>query len=113
MTELEAYKLLVENAGYGIELNINDVFAWGCGDSEELYGEDAEEIIPIIQKYGFTALIAYASVKRQGATPQGPVLRNIKDDFYAAQAEMQKLADSGTILFQEYYEAEKRRKERG
>jgi hypothetical protein len=111
MTELEAYKLLVENAGYGIELNINDVFAWGCTDSETLDGEDAEELIPVIQKYGFTAIIAYASVKRQGAIPQWPVLKNIKDDFYAAQAEIQKLANDGTILYENYYEMEKLREE--
>jgi hypothetical protein len=110
-TELEAYKILVENAGYGLELNMNDIFAWGCADSETLDGNDAEELIPIIQKYGDTALIAYASVKRAGAIPQPPVLKNIKKDFYAAQEEIQKLANDGTILYEEYYEMEKRRKE--
>lgn len=110
-TELEAYKLLVEYAGYGLELNMNDVFAWGCADSEELDGGDAEELIPIIQKYGRTALIAYASVKREGSIPQHPVLKNIKEDFYAAQKEIQELAKDGTILYERYYEMEKRKQE--
>lgn len=112
-TELEAYKLLVENAGYGIELNMNDIFGWGCADSEVLDGDDAIDLIPIIQKYGDTALIAYASVKRAGAIPQGPVLKGIKSDFYAAQKEIQELANDGSILYSEFYEMKKRQEEMG
>lgn len=109
--ELKAYKLLVESSDYGLELNMNDIFGWGCADSETLSGEDAEELIPIIQKYGFTALIAYVSVKRQGAIPQGPVLKDCKKDFYSAQKEIQTLSDKGNIMFEEYFYAKKRREE--
>lgn len=111
ITELEAYKLLVKNATYGLELNMNDVFGWGCADSEELSGIDAIDLIPIIQKYGEVALIAYASVKRSGAIPQPPVLKDIKKDFYSAQYEIQKLADTGAILYDRYSDLQKMKKE--
>jgi hypothetical protein len=111
ITELEAYKLLIKSSGYGLELNMNDVFGWGCADSETLEDGDALELIPIIQRYGSTALVAFASVKRNGAIPQPPVLKSIKKDFYAAQAEIQKLADSGTILYERYYELQKTKEE--
>lgn len=111
ITELEAFKLLIENANYGLELNMNDVFAWGCADSETLEGRDAIKLIPIIQRYGSVALIAYASVKRAKADPQKPVLKNIKKEFYAAQAEIQKLANEGKILYSEFFDTEKRKEE--
>lgn len=111
MTELEAYKFLIESSGYGIELNINDIFAWGCADSETLDSEDAKALIPFIQEYGYTALIAYASVKRAGALPQEPVLKDIREEFYKVQKELQDLATKGEILWEDYYDMEKRREE--
>lgn len=109
-TELEAYKILLETCGYGLNLNINDVFAWGCADSEEIESDDGIALIPFIQRYGYTAIIAYVSIKRQGTIPQGPVLK-LYPEFYKVRDELQKLADTGDILFSEYFDREEQKKE--
>lgn len=106
ITELEAYKAVLENAAYGIELNMNDTFYYACGDSETLNNDDAITLIPIIQRYGDIALIAYCSIKRGGALPI-----RIRDGFYEARSEIQNLADNGDILFSEYYDMQEIRKE--
>lgn len=88
---------------FALTMNMNDTFAWGCADAETLDADDFEYIFPLYQKYSHAAFIAYASVKRDGMPPQDPVLDMIREDFMAAKAEIEKLAEDGTILYEEWY----------
>lgn len=103
---------LVSDQGcvFHLNLNMNDVFAWGCADSEDMDASDLEEVFPIYEKYGSPALIAYASIKREGQLPQAPVLERIKKEFYAAKAELEPLAAKGEILFDAWHDREKGKK---
>ena len=106
MTELEAYKLVFEDSFF-VSLNMSDTFAWGCSESEDMEAEDVEEIIPLVQKYGRIALVAYAAVKR-GYDPQ---LKNYRvDEYWAAKKEVEKMYEDGKILLEKYVK-EKMKKE--
>lgn len=50
---------------HSFQLNMNDTFAYACGDSEEMIVDDFEKMVPIIAKHGHHALTAYVAVKRK------------------------------------------------
>lgn len=64
--DLERYKAmnaLLEGA-FSIDLNMNDTFAFASADAESMNVDDFDELIPIINKYGHSALTAYVAIKR-------------------------------------------------
>lgn len=94
MTKEEAYKKILLSS-YQITINLNDTFYYACADSEEIDGDDIEEILPIFQKYGDDTLIAYVAVKR-GHDPE--IENHITEDFKSAKQELQRLFNDGKIL---------------
>lgn len=100
MTELEAYKELVR-CSFSVVINLNDTFSYACAESDDIDRDDVEVIIPFIQKYGRSALIAYCSIKC-GYDPSIP--SELSKEFYSAKEELKKLSETGHILFEQYYE---------
>jgi hypothetical protein len=67
-----------------IEFNCNDLFYWGCSDSEEVayddlvdYGEDVRDLIPFDQEYLADALFA---ARKRNQRPQGAFLKDLKNN---------------------------------
>lgn len=99
MTELEAYKLLVESC-FKMTVNLNDTFYYASADAETIEDDDSEELIPYIKKYGHDAIVAYVAIKRD----HDPIIpQHITKDFKAAKKELKELAKDGTIFFDRWY----------
>lgn len=79
-TKEEILENIIENA-FDISVNLSDTFHYACADSETISGEDYLELIPLIQKYGYYAEVAYFSLKR-GYDPQ--VKKVLTPEFYQA-----------------------------
>lgn len=105
---MDRYQKLLKmvNSFFKVSMNMNDTFGYGCADSENMDGEDIEEIFPLFEKYGFSTLAAYASVKRGYL----PIKERQTEDFFKAKEEIEKLAKDGTVLWEEYWEKEGRNK---
>lgn len=103
MTELEALKMILEDT-FELTLNMNDTFYYATGDCETLEGDDLLSILPVVQKYGTDALVAYVALKR-GHDPTIP--QNITKNFNLAKKELKPLFDSGDLDFEAYYENKK------
>lgn len=71
-------KLLTEYT-FSVQINMNDTFHWACADAGELSSDDVEDMLPLIDKFGFYALVAYEAIKR-GYNPEAG-LGYDEDDF--------------------------------
>lgn len=49
-------------------LNMNDTFAWGCADAEEVPSDKLKEVVDLYRRYGCSGLI-YWVAKRRGMDP--------------------------------------------
>jgi len=71
---------------HSFAINMNDTFYYACADSSQIDSGDMEDLLPIIDKYGFDAFVAYEAIKR-GHDPQIP--KNANDPkFKAAKQEI-------------------------
>lgn len=59
------------NYSFNLQINMNDTFHYACSDVCEIENEDALDLLPFINDYGFDALIAYEAIKR-GYNPDIP-----------------------------------------
>lgn len=88
----KALEALLEGS-FSVNLNMNDTFAFACGDSEEISVEDFDLMVPIIAKYGQSALTAYVAVKRD-ADPITCRCGHDGPDYKAARAEVEALKNA-------------------
>lgn len=118
LTEAHKNALIVkalEGCHY-VTLNMNDAFAWGCADSEEIDASDLKELAPLLEKYGNAVLMAVVSVKRGGGVeaaeePQGPVMGTFRSGQWRKMVKaVIDLAKDGTILSEEYWEREEQKR---
>src|SRR5579883_651631 len=101
MTELEAYKEIVDDC-FTLVLNMKDAFHWATADAEDMPADDVLKIVPVVQKYGaHTALLAYAAISRGYDSEHKKLLTG---DYWAAKKELQALADTGEILWEQWYD---------
>lgn len=56
---------------FNLQINMNDTFHYACGDVGEINSEDALDLLPFIDIYGFDACVAYEAIKR-GYDPEIP-----------------------------------------
>lgn len=84
MKKHEIYESIIENA-FDIYVNLSDTFFYACADTDSISGEDYMNLVPLIEKYGFSAEVAYIALKR-GYDPQ--VKRSLDDNFYKAKKEI-------------------------
>lgn len=71
----EDEQLHVSFEPYSLCLNANDLFVWGCADSEDIAKEDLAELVVIAgQKHGISKWIC----KRRGEKPQKPIQEMMK-----------------------------------
>lgn len=68
MKKEEALEYLIKTC-HNLVINMNDTFYYACSDTSEVPSEDALDLVPYIQFYGFNALLAYESIKR-GHNPE-------------------------------------------
>lgn len=103
MTELEVYKQMLGNAFY-LTINLNDTFAYACGDAEELDVEDVEELMPLMLQYGPTpVLLALASIQRgKGKLVERPIFA--VENFDVCAEEILKLVETGHVLYSVFFE---------
>lgn len=60
-----------------IHVNCNDVFAWGCSDSEDLHYDEIENVYRAFLKDGHAGVEIWC-IKKRNLQPQQPVLNNLK-----------------------------------
>jgi len=84
MKKHEILEKIVGNA-FEISVNLSDTFFYACADSETISGSDYLELVPLIEKYGFSAEVAYCALKR-GYDPK--VARSLDSNFYKAKDEI-------------------------
>jgi hypothetical protein len=60
-----------------LHVNCNDVFAWGCADSEDLLYEDIEGVYRAFLKDGHAGVEIWC-IRKRGVQPQRPVLNALK-----------------------------------
>lgn len=75
---------ILENA-FEISINLNDTFFYSTSDSESIYGSDYIDLIPLIQKFGYHAEIAYCALKR-GYNPE--ISKCLTKEFFEAKQEI-------------------------
>ena len=70
----------LRNQCFGVVVNMNDTFAWGCGDSEGIGVHDLGEALRLHKKYGSAGLDAFVIAKRrsQWAKPEWGHSEDIK-----------------------------------
>ena len=95
MTDEEKARALEKlvRGSYSIHLNMGDTFAFATAEGEDLDAEDAEELCPLIAKYGYAALTAYAAVARsiRGGRRVDPITcrcNHKSPAYYAARKEI-------------------------
>lgn len=103
MTKEEKYDQLskVFEDTFWFSINMSDTFGYACADVENIVPDDLVKILPIYKKYGHTALIAYASINREGVLPLSQLQTK---DFFSALKELKPMAESGEILFEQWLE---------
>ena len=87
----KALDVLLEGS-FSFQLDMNDTFAFACGDSEEMWTSDFPLMAPIIAKYGHDALRAYAAVKR-AAEPIVCGCNYRNERYYAARREIEAIQE--------------------
>ena len=87
LTETEAIKL-VHDSTFIFHINMNGTFYYASADGAEIDGGDMIDLLPIIQKYGDDAMVAYEAIKR-GHDPQIP--QRVTKEFKAAKKEIKKI----------------------
>jgi len=85
----KAFEELLKGA-FHVTLNMGDTFAFACADAEDFSADDFDLMVPIIAKYGQSALTAYAAVKRE-AEPITCPCGHDGPDYKAARAEIEAL----------------------
>ena len=90
-TREEILENILENA-FQVYINLSDTFHYSCSDTEDISGEDYLELIPLIQKYGFYAEVAYCAIKR-GYDPQ--VKSVLTKEYYSAKNEILDMIKNG------------------
>ena len=115
------YKEILEDA-WSIDINISDVFAWACADSESVSPSDLGPLEELCKKHGTTFTIwAYITVKRSFEDPewlkiypQQPVLEHdgkTEKDFDEVRSEVLKLVAAEEILYDEILQKERKEEE--
>lgn len=59
-------------------VNVNDTFAYACGDAEEVKPERLAEVVDIYKRFGPTGLVCWAAVQRN----EDPVVEFTEDPEY-------------------------------
>lgn len=85
----KAFEELLKGAHW-IDLNMNDTFAFACADSEKFNADDFTLMVPVIAKYGQSALTAYAAIRRNAEPIHCPCGHD-GPDFKAAKEEILKI----------------------
>lgn len=83
----KAFEELLKGS-FWVDLNMNDTFAFACADSEKFNADDFDLMVPVIAKYGQSALTAYAAVRR-GAEPITCPCGHDGPDYQAAKKEIE------------------------
>lgn len=96
MTDAEFRNFIMKNC-FWIDLNMNDAMYYACADTERVSIDDLEKIIPLYDKYGWHALLAYVSVKR-GHDPE--IQKRFTQEFYAAKEEILKMKETEELYFE-------------
>jgi hypothetical protein len=63
LTDLEVFEL-IKGSNFTYQFNMNDTFHWACGDYCKIDGDDLTDLIPVIKKHGYMAIIAYEAISR-------------------------------------------------
>jgi hypothetical protein len=87
----EILEKIIEDSFF-IIINLSDTFYYACADSEKIEGEDYIELIPLIEKYGYYAEVAYCAIKR-GHDPQ--VKSVLTKEYYLAKDEILNMLTNG------------------
>ena len=84
-TKKEAQELFLSQV-FKFQVNMNDTFGYACADVGEVSDLDYIDLLPIIQNYGYSAVIAYEAIRR-GYAPLQPY---INKDFNKAREQILK-----------------------
>jgi hypothetical protein len=95
MNNEELIKFLIATTNRMV-FNLNDCFSYATSEEVEINSEDVEELLPIIAKHGFNAILAYVAVARD-ETP----LRAKEGDFQEAVREVRAFKEQGLFLWME------------
>jgi hypothetical protein len=102
MTELEAYRQLISGS-FSLEINLNDCFMWGAAYSSKLDADDIELFLPIYQKYGTEALMAYASINDDFDGDGDHIQKYFNwSNYCQAKEQLRELADKGEIMYERH-----------
>jgi len=63
-----------------VYLNANDVFYYACGDVEEIYPEQFEQVLYMYNTYGHSGVIAWMAKQRNSE----PIKPWLSEDYYKA-----------------------------
>ena len=118
------YELLLDlfGASFGLVINMNDCFAWACAEGCDMEPDDIPIFLPIYEKYGFEALLAYAYLVRD-EKESIPMLmqptyagyfKNLKEDqakYCAALSELQDIYEKskGEFMFSLWWKNNKQK----
>jgi hypothetical protein len=101
------------NCCFEVMINLNDTFHYSSADTDAINCEDLIEILPIFERFGNDALVAYVALKR-GQDPTIP--KRCTPEFQIAKAEIAELKAQGKITLEDslatmdwYYEAKKQK----
>lgn len=85
-------RLLFENS-HGMALNMNDTFYYACADFASIDTDELEDLEPVIDKYGYEAVIAFEAIKR-GHDPQIPDV--VTKEFKESKAMILNIMDTSS-----------------
>lgn len=75
----EIWELILNNA-HTLHLNMNDTFHYACADGCKISGDDLLDLIPLVEIYGYDAIIAYEAINRgYDPTIKKVVTKNFKN----------------------------------
>lgn len=63
LTDLEVFEI-IKGATFTYSFNMNDTFHWACADTCEIDSDDLNDLIPLIKKHEYMAIIAYEAIFR-------------------------------------------------
>jgi len=83
------YNMLMDDGLiFGITLNMNDTFGFGCAEDEFMSTFDLEYwMFDLYKKYGYKSFVAYASIKKG----IDPIVGKDDKNFIAAKKEINKI----------------------
>jgi len=71
----------------GIQINLNDFFAYACGDYINIEYEDLVWVLPIFEKYGQQGVYACAAYIAERV----PIIERMTEKYHAAYREIEKI----------------------